>query len=374
MIIRSVAAALTAAVVSTSPAGWEAVPVQSGPANLVAMTAPSAHDVWAAGFGIRQEVVDGRPAITFAPQVQHWNGTKWSAVPTPPLGADVVGRFQAIAAAGGRVWAVGDAWEQRGGRHRSLIEQGNGLTWSRVPADDVADADQTLFGVTAVSATDAWAVGSAAYADHTDPVAQHWDGVRWTRVPLPAGLGDAALSAVAADGPGAVWAVGFAAGDSGLAEPLLLRWDGIAWSRVALPATTDRGLARLNAVTVSHGQVWAVGSSTVGGAMNRKPLVFRVDSRGAVLEGTPDEQGQLNAVTTVGREAWAVGYQYDEAAKPHAYALRRGPDGDWRRAPVPEGTGATLYGLTAVAGTLWTAGAMDGAEPGLPGPLVARLC
>ncbi|WP_160169766.1 hypothetical protein [Amycolatopsis rifamycinica] len=36
---------------------------------------------------------------------------------------------------------------------------------------------------------------------------------------------------------------------------------------------------------------------------------------------------------------------------------------------------ATLFGIAAErgAGTLWTSGAMDGAEPGLPDPLVARF-
>jgi hypothetical protein len=155
----------------------------------------------------------------------------------------------------------------------------------------------------------------------------------------------------------------------------VLHWDGSSWSQVALPSTIDLGLARLNAVTMSHGQVWAVGSSTIGGAVNRKPLAFRIDSRGAVIERTPDEQGQLNAVTTVGRDMWAVGYRYDDVGEPHSYALRRGLDGVWRRAVAPESAGATLFGITAVPGTstLWTSGAMDGTEPGLPAPLVARF-
>ena len=377
MIVRSMAAALAVVLVSASPAAarpgdWEVVPVGPGPANLVATAALAADDVWAAGFGIRQEVTDGRPSFSFEPQVRHWNGGAWSAVPTPPLGKGVSGRLEAIAAAApDQVWAVGDADE---GRDRSLIEHWDGTTWTRVPADDVPDVDQALLGVAAISRTDAWAIGSAGYADHTEPVAQHWDGVRWTRVPLPAGLDDAALSAVAADGPAGVWAAGLvASGES--TEPLLLRWDGVSWSRVALPPTAGLGQARLNAVTVSRGQVWAVGSSTVGGALNRKPLAFRVDGRGAVLDRTPDEQGQLNGVTTVGRDVWAVGYQYDDSAKPHAYALRGGADGEWRRAPAPEEAGATLFGVTTVPGTrtLWTSGAMDGAEPGLPAPLVARM-
>jgi hypothetical protein len=359
-----------------TPGGWEISPTGPEPANLVSVTATAADDLWTAGFSIRREVSEeGNAVVFFQPQARHWDGTAWSEVATAPLGKGVSGQFQAIAAsATDQVWAVGGSWQDG---NRSLIERWDGTAWSQVPADDVPDADNVLLGVAAVGATDAWAVGSAS-RDRVEPVAQHWDGVRWTRVPLPADLGSATLSAVTAGGPADVWAAGYLTGDpvSGHpSEPLVLHWDGVSWSRVALPSTIGMGMARVNALTTARGQVWAVGSSTIGGAANRRPLAFRVDRRGAVVERTPDEQGQLNGVTVVGHEVWAVGYQYDEAGKPHSYALRRAPGGTWQRAPAPEAVGGTLFGVTAVpgTGTPWTTGAMDGAEPGLPVPLVARL-
>ncbi|GAB2780640.1 hypothetical protein [Amycolatopsis magusensis] len=362
-----------------APGGWEVIPAGSESANLVSVTATAADDLWTAGFGIRREVSEeGNAQVFLQPQARHWDGTAWSVVATAPLDKGVSGQFQAIAAsATDQVWAVGGSWRSGVGGGRSLIERWDGTAWSGTPADDVPDADNVLFGVASVGATDAWAVGSASRG-RAEPVAQHWDGVRWTRVPLPADLGDAVLSAVAAGGPADVWAAGYLTGDpvSGRpSEPLVLHWDGVSWSRVALPSTTGLGMTRVGAITVAHGQVWVVGSSTTGGAVNRKPLALRVDRRGAVIERTPDEQGQLNGVTVVGHEVWAVGYQYDDAGKPHSYALRREPGGTWRRAPAPEVVGGTLFGVTAVpgTGTLWTTGAMDGAEPGLPSPLIARL-
>ncbi|SEB32920.1 hypothetical protein SAMN04489727_0630 [Amycolatopsis tolypomycina] len=171
-----------------------------------------------------------------------------------------------------------------------------------------------------------------------------------------------------------MWAAGTIAEGDGVA-PLVLHWDGVAWHRIALPSTATLGSARLAALTVSDGQVWAVGNATTGGVYERKPLAFRLTTRGAVLERTPDEQGQLNAVTTVGREVWAVGYRYDDARQLHAYALRRGTDGRWRAAPAPDAAGGALYGITRVPGSgrLWTTGAMDGPNPDLPTPLVARF-
>jgi hypothetical protein len=245
-----------------------------------------------------------------------------------------------------------------------------------VPADTVPDAQQSLYGVASISRTDAWAVGSDSYPDRTDPMVQHWNGVTWTRVALPAGLVDAALNAVEANGPDDVWAAGFLTGDAVTgqpSEPLVLHWNGLCWSRIALPSTADLGLARLNGITVSGGQVWAVGESTIGGATNRKPLAFRVTASGAIRQDTPDEQGQLNGVTIAGAEVWAVGYRYEDGL-PLSYALRRRSDGVWERAAAPEAPGATLFDVTTVprTQTLWTAGAMDGVAPGLPAPLLAR--
>jgi hypothetical protein len=363
--------------VAATSRNWQIVAVQSESANLLGVTALASDNVWAAGFAIRQYVIDGASSVTFDPLVQHWNGTAWSAVPTPSLGTDNYGQLQAIAAhSPDRIWAVGNQELPNNG-NGSLIEQYNGTAWSLVPADDPSDADSSgLLGVAATGRADAWAVGYANYPDRSEPVAQHWNGTRWTRSPLPTGLGSATLTAVAARGPADVWAAGYLTGDpvSGRpSEPLLLRWNGGSWSRVALPSTTNRGLARLNAITVSGRDVWAVGSSTVGGAVNRKPLAFSIGRDGAVIEDTPDEQGQLNAVTVVNGEVWAVGYRYEDY-EPLSYALRRSPDGVWERAAAPDAVGATLFGLTTVAhsSTLWTVGAMDGIQPGLPTPLAAR--
>ncbi|MGI5195741.1 hypothetical protein ACQEVY_19175 [Streptomyces sp. CA-288835] len=67
-----------------------------------------------------------------------------------------------------------------------------------------------FYDVTATSRTDAWAVGGKADESWTTaPVAKHWDGTRWSDVPL-AGTGGrpATLEAVAASGPDDVWAAG----------------------------------------------------------------------------------------------------------------------------------------------------------------------
>lgn len=353
----------------TTTTSWEVAELPAGSANVVASTALSANDVWTAGFTITQTTGGGHNVVGFEPEARHWNGQAWSTVPTPPI---AMGRLNAISAsARDQIWAVGDEWGQNASIH-SLVERWDGRSWTQIPADDLPDVTQSLYGVAATSRTDAWAVGSADDSEHTFPVAQHWDGARWRQVAVPVDNG--ALYAVAASGPSDVWAAGVVSEDDQPERPLVMHWNGVAWTRIALPSTADRGQARLSAITVSHGQVWATGNSTVGGALNRTPLAFHIDRRGATIEPTPDEPGQLNGVTTRGREVWAVGYQYDEEGMPHAYVLRRSSDGVWLRATAPETVNGTLYSVTTVPGrrTLWTTGAMAGAEPGLPAPLIAR--
>ena len=45
---------------------------------------------------------------------------------------------------------------------------------------------QNLNAVAARSATDVWAVGATSQSDDSQPLAVHWNGRSWTRVPTPA--------------------------------------------------------------------------------------------------------------------------------------------------------------------------------------------
>jgi hypothetical protein len=79
-------------------------------------------------------------------------------------------------------WAVGSQCTRRCQRGSTLIERWNGRRWSRVPSPDVARVPvQVLYGVRAVSARDAWAVG--IYLTSRDEAVrtliEHWNGRRW---------------------------------------------------------------------------------------------------------------------------------------------------------------------------------------------------
>src|SRR5512135_2821947 len=97
------------------------------------------NDVWAVGDNT-------------GPLIEHWDGTKWSLVPTPSAAA--AGTLNAVTAtAANDVWAVGFA----GGSN--LVMHFDGTSWSVAPAPLVRNSH--LSGVSAMSSTDVWAVGSA---------------------------------------------------------------------------------------------------------------------------------------------------------------------------------------------------------------------
>ena len=76
------------------------------------------------------------------------------------------------------------------------------------------DGGGYLNGVTAISRTDAWAVGLIASGGPgnsgatTTPLIEHWDGTSWDQVPCPVPASGGQFNSVSATSPTDVWAVG----------------------------------------------------------------------------------------------------------------------------------------------------------------------
>src|SRR5204862_2497516 len=112
-----------------------------------------------------------------------------------------------------------------------LIEHWDGSAWTLQVGPQPGGLPPRLYGVTAVSATDVWAVGGGPYGD---TFIDHFDGSAWSIVPSPSVSG--ALYGVAAVAPNDVWAVG------GAGHTFIEHWDGTQWSIVPSPnpgATTN---------------------------------------------------------------------------------------------------------------------------------------
>jgi hypothetical protein len=232
-----------------------------GDARLRAVTMFGDGSAWAVGDGFDGPGVGG----TQRGFAEHWDGSAWTAVPTPDFGT----RASLLAGIGGSgprdLWAAGmvNSLESGVWVERALVEHWNGSGWSQVDAEKKGTSD-VLVSVAAISPSDAWAAGSYTSAGFGYPLVEHWDGLAWHAVPAPApidpdpnkpSLIGASLTDISARAADDIWAVGsYYDGDH--SKPLTEHWNGSGWTIVPTAPTTG-GFAAV--ATLADGSAWAVG-------------------------------------------------------------------------------------------------------------------
>jgi hypothetical protein len=231
----------------TGGGSWTIVPSFSPgagrQAELTSVSALSARNIWAVG-----SFVDGGSGNL----ILHWDGTSWTRE-AAGTGIDTqLGDVSALPT--GEAWAVGES--------SILHRDGSGWTKASLPSDPV-----TLFSVTAVSASSAWAVG-LTLTPTFGPVILHWDGSKWTRDRLTSGVDY--LTGVSAVSATDAWAAGntILNDDGTEVAPVTLHWDGTSWTAVAAPSpgTGAQPATGLDGVTaLSPTSAWAFGTYTTGG-------------------------------------------------------------------------------------------------------------
>jgi hypothetical protein len=191
-------------------------------------------------------------------------------------------------------------------------------TWTFVPSAPPINGGSSLFGVGAISPSDAWAVG--AIADAARSYALHWNGASWTEVPTPdpstfrpVNL-PVSIVALAHDD---VWAVGAynssGGGGTGLptSQTFSMHWDGHAWSWIASPAIL--GGTSFNAVSaLASNSIWAVGTWSPGApGPDESPLTARWNGSDWQVIDAPFVGNRLNQLLGVSArtasDVWAVG-------------------------------------------------------------------
>jgi len=105
-----------------------------------------------------------------------------------------------------------------------------GLLWRLLDSPNPSTNQNSLYGLTTISATDIWAVGSYydAFQDQI-MLTMHWDGTTWTVVPVSA-FAQGNLSGVTAMASDDVWAVGAGSLDGNNYNGVIVHWDGSAWT------------------------------------------------------------------------------------------------------------------------------------------------
>jgi hypothetical protein len=203
---------------------------------LTAVAAGSAKNAWATGF------YDKTAASPSQALALHWNGAAWSAAALPGLGSGTTTLNAVTVLTARHAWAAGSSCPQAGcapgTKVPALIFSWNGTSWSKA-STPALPAGNELTGVAAISASDAWAVGAAPATDGTGtvPLIVRWNGRSWFTVTSPHAGVSSGFAAVSAASATDAWAAGTAClaqcnvvGAAKTEIPLLAHWNGQTWS------------------------------------------------------------------------------------------------------------------------------------------------
>jgi hypothetical protein len=224
---------------------------QQGVLNAVSAESPT--DVWAVG-------TTNYPGYGV---IEHWNGKKWNYTKLR-----IVAEFRAVAAvASNDVWAVGE--KTVGYADKTLTFHFDGTRWDHVPSPSPLHlhySDQNwLTAVVPVASNDVWALGIVRNTDYgflDQPLSLHWDGRRWRVVKFPPPGGSKQYNSVwggTALSSTDVWAVGQVGVNT--FQTMAVQWNGKNWAPAATPAQKYANL--LGAAPDGTGGVWAVGDRQI---------------------------------------------------------------------------------------------------------------
>lgn len=311
--------------------------------RLNAVRCTSARDCWAVGTYQKS----GAPAGLS--QAQHWNGKKWSLMPTPNpnLARTPSGYFNELTdvacTSASSCWAVGfdGAFDGSTETQRNEALHWNGKSWLQVktpnPAGTGKGDGNGLDSIRCPSPSDCWAAGAdggigSSSAQSISNELLRWTGKKWVTADAPnpggtkPGQGDE-LFGLACTSPASCWAAGFrsiaAPGRDTVLVNELLRWNGKAWRSAKVPDPDGTGPGAVNVLTSvncsSSKDCWAVGQTGGTGGQPALNQALHWNGRSWSAISTPEPAGQgtgsrndLNSIRcTSAANCWAVGSTED---------------------------------------------------------------
>ena len=228
-----------------------------------------------------------------------------AAPPAPRPGAvtSITGQLNAVSAVSpSDAWAVGFTVIAGQPGAVPLIMHWNGTSWSKAKSPNIPFGE--LNGVSMVSATDGWAAG---WSRNTGKIIiLHWDGTSWTQVPGPA-PDNGVLFGVSADSATDAWTAGPLSSERSR-PAVMLHWDGTSWTRV--PITVSGIFSDLDAVSAaSASDAWIVGLVDQSQVLQSLALHWDGTSWTQVPAPSPGPESTLTAVSDASPgNAWAVGW------------------------------------------------------------------
>ena len=364
-----VCVALSLAVVLGDPASasspdasarWSIVPSPNQEAAnwLLSVDASVGNNAWAVGYYIGNEGL-------YETLSMHWDGLAWRLVEPLNMGEGTGDWLYGVAAvSASEAWAVGytaGPWDTY--TSTTLIQHWTGSAWSVVTSPNLADdpiygANQ-LYDVRAFAPNDVWAVGWYWTTIGSAPLVVRWDGRMWRESRTPE---DQYRQLVALDGTSSsdIWAVGHSFNFNDGYQALAMHWDGRTWSVVPTPILADD--VYLNDVSVvSPTDVWAVGY-TLPANLDIQPIFFHWDGSAWSVVLSPhlsSTYNYLQSITAVSaNRIWAAGYRTINGHQVVSL-VERWDGAQWRLESTPNRPdgGNYLFDVTVdPAGGLWSAG------------------
>jgi hypothetical protein len=268
-------------------------------------------------------VLGGLPVLA-APEAGHANHGRWTvALSTQTAKKSILYGVSAISSTD--MWAVGGIYGVGG-----LAEHWNGTRWARVAAPRA----QQLGAVAAISPTDVWATGGRADGCSELALVEHWNGRRWATTVIGGALGPGVggFSSISAVSSSDIWVAGEFSPDGSVCDgglsrgpqprtrPLVAHWDGHAW-RVMEAKPVGLGSSFISVTALSPDNVWAAGNESIKGNGSRT-LIDHWNGRNWSVVASPHPgargRGFLRGITAVGpSDLWAVGYYAASRTRQH---------------------------------------------------------
>ena len=189
----------------------------------------------------------------------------WKVIPSPNAGSEPSLLNAVTAVSPSEAYAVGNRFDPDTGVYHTLIERWNGSKWKVASSPDPGDATNSLGSVAAVGAGEAWAVGTTVSGGSGfRTLTEHLTGGTWAAVQSPSpGDQESQLLGVTAVTAGDVWAVGFRKDAGGPRRTLVEHWDGSTWKVVKGPNVGNDDNLLYAVTAVAPDDVWAVGAFSV---------------------------------------------------------------------------------------------------------------
>jgi hypothetical protein len=281
----------------------QTIPHAKGNNELLAVKATSGSNAWAVG--------DHSGANGMGVLILHWNGSAWSIQSAPRDGFSACGSapcsygLEAIAALSkSNAWAVGShACFAIECHELTLVEHWDGHSWKIQPSPNESELSE-LTSVTAWNNTHVWAAGtdrSGVVAGQATGFVERWAGSKWRLVHTPQPGFATELNGISAVSATNVWAVGgYTPSQHAEEKTLILHWNGSTWRRVTSPNVGSRRFNDLQAVKViSADNVWAVGSYVTKSPGVQQTLIEHYDGRSWSIVASPNAGTFDNALSAI---------------------------------------------------------------------------